>query len=737
VHLSRIIFCLATFVGSVLLFLVQPMAAKMLLPIFGGSPAVWTAAMLFFQVALLGGYAYAHFSNTKLNPARQRWLHVILLVAAFFTLPITSGGGAFDTARRLAPTASQPAFLVFGLLAATVGLSYFIVSSSSPTLQRWFSTTNDPSAQNPYFLYAISNVGSMLGLFAYPFILEPRFNLSEQANIWRWGFLLLIGLVLASSLFVRSVTPEVVVGTNQATPWSQRLRWILTAAIPSSLLLGATSYISGNIAPIPLIWVVPLAVYLITFILAFASKPLLKSAQLARILPLLVVPLAFTQCIEATEPLVLIAVFHIIVLFVACWMCHAMLSETRPEASKLTEFYLWLSVGGAVGGMFNSLIAPIIFKTYAEYPLALVLACFLRPNILRKRQTNDLIWGAGLVVFVFAVMVLTKNSGMPADKLRAGIAIGIPLIVVFALLDRARVYAVGLGAVFLAANVLTIASPGKLLTVRRSFFGVHRVVQSEGYTALLHGNTIHGRQSLDPAKKRLPLTYYHPTGPIGRIFGSPQLMQNVKNIGLVGLGVGSLASYGRPDQTLTYFEIDPEVLELARDSGYFSFLKEARCKMKYVLGDARLTLANQPDGSFDMLVLDAFSSDAIPTHLLTKEAIELYKRKLSPYGFIVFHISNRYLELAPILATTAKQANLFTFSNMDDGTAEEKSDGKTQSHWALLLRDSAQLQLIAGSEIRGKAVMGGIDWNQVDIEPGTKAWTDEYMNVLGAFKPED
>jgi SAM-dependent methyltransferase len=726
VRAQRIFFSLATFVGSALLFLIQPMAAKMLLPVFGGSPAVWTAAMLFFQVALLAGYAFAHFSNLHLGPAKQRFLQIIVLLLALLTLPVTT---LFHSFEARATETSQPALLVFALLMMTVGAGYFIVSSGSPVLQRWFATTNDPNARDPYFLYALSNIGSLIGLFAYPFFIEPRFGLAQQAVLWKYGFLILIVLFAICTFMVKGSTVEI--GEEKLEPpksigWSQRSKWVFYAAVPSSLLLGATSYISSNIAPVPLIWVVPLAIYLLSFTFAFASKPLLKSNHLARILPILVIPLVFTQCIEATEPLILLASFHVIILFIAGWMCHSLLAEHRPPASQLTEFYLWLSVGGAIGGLFNSLIAPHIFATYAEYPLAIVLACLIRPQ--PRALAKDGVWFAIIAVISIVAMVTIKNT-LPAGQMRAGLAIGIPLVAVFAAMDRVRVFAAGLGLVFVGVNFFQIAAPGAVLTTRRSFFGVHRVLQSKDYRSLVHGNTTHGRQSAYPQYRDLPLTYYYPTGPIGQIFSQSEIMPRIHKVGLVGLGVGSLAAYGRPDQDFTYFEIDPEVLYLARDSGYFTFLKDAKAKMHYVLGDARLTLAKEPDHSYDMLVLDAFSSDAIPTHLLTLEAIQMYERKLAPGGIIAMHISNRYLDLAPVVALTCRKAGLWAFDQSDAPTAhsDEEKLGKTQSNWLLIVRNQAD------REYMWKPMY----WNDIDIGPEVKPWTDDYVNVLGSYRPED
>lgn len=699
----------------------------MLLPIFGGSPAVWTAAMLFFQVALLGGYAYAHFSNKHLGPKNQRFLHFGLLILALLTLPVTTGSSVFKQFESLATDSSQPAILVFGLLALTVGAGYFIVSSGAPVLQRWFATTDDPHAKDPYFLYSLSNAGSLIGLFAYPFLIEPRFGLAQQAVLWRTGFIVLVISFAICLFFVRDGRPletDVPVENDQPITWDQRRRWMFFAAVPSSLLLGATSYISSNIAPVPLIWVVPLATYLLTFILAFASKPILNSKLLGRFLPLLVIPLAFTQCIEATEPLVLLAGFHVIVLLAAGWMCHSLLAEQRPSATHLTEFYLWLSVGGALGGLFNSLIAPHLFATYAEYPLAIVLACLIRPQ--SKPFAKDWLWIVAIGLVSLAAMAILKNV-YPPGQLRAGLAIGIPLVAVFAAMDRVRVFAIGLGLVFVFVNVFQIAAPGKILATRRSFFGVHRVLEGPDYRSLVHGNTTHGRQSTHPNMRDLPLTYYHPTGPIGQVFTKAPIMSRVRRVGLVGLGVGSLAAYGQPGQEFTYFEIDPEVLFLARDSGYFTFLKDTHAKMRYVLGDARLTLAREPDHSYDLLVLDAFSSDAIPTHLLTLEAIQMYERKLAPGGLIAMHISNRYLELSSVLALTARKANLWAYEQVDAPAGDEEKYGKTQSHWLVIVRDPGE---------RENYLWKPQYWNDIDIGPTVKPWTDDYVNVLGAYNPQ-
>ena len=683
--------------------------------------------MLFFQTLLLGGYAYAHFSNKLLGPRKQRWVHLGILAVAALTLPFSNHSPFFEQIRRLAPQSPDPALLVLGALAGIVGLSFFATSSNSPVIQRWFATTTDPAAGNPYFLYAASNFGSMAGLVAYPFFFEPRFGLAEQSQLWKWGFYIMVGCLFVAALFVKpheavaEDAPKVDPVTNK-----QRVNWVALSAIPSSLLLGCTTYLTSNVAPVPLLWVAPLALYLITFMLAFATKPLLDSEKLTRVLPLLATPLIFPMVIEATEPLLALALLHLGTMFVGCWLCHARLAESKPSVTHITEFYLWLSVGGVVGGIFNSLVAPIVFKTYLEYPIAIVLVLLVRKDFGKRMLKAPEKYARLLAppVLLVAVWGITAMLKMPPGTLRNGLVIGIPLVLSFFSVDFSFSFAGGIAGVLLLCNLLQVGAQGQILATYRSFFGVHRVMREKDFTTLVHGTTTHGRQSLDPLKRKLPLTYYHPSGPIGEVFTSERLMASTKNIGLVGLGVGSLAAYGQAGQTMTYYEIDPEVLKIARDSGDFTFLKDSAATMKYVMGDARLTLAQAPDHSYDLLVLDAFSSDAIPTHLLTLEAVKMYQSKIKQGGLIAFHVSNRYLELTPVLAATAQRAGLIAWDMLDGTTDSEAKEGKTQSNWVLLANEETPVSKLNKPEY----------WDVVIVPPGKRIWTDDYSNVLGALK---
>ncbi|CAN5513141.1 fused MFS/spermidine synthase [soil metagenome] len=746
----RALYTATLFVSSFLLFLVQPLAGRIILPAFGGAPAVWSATLVFFQAVLLLGYGYAHLSISKLGTKRQPIFHLVFLAVAVVALPFTVKNPIFLSVQdRLAGhSGSNPAPLVLLALAGLVGLPFFVVSAGAPLLQRWFATTSDPRAKDPYFLYAASNVGSMLALLAYPVLIEPRMTIAEQSRLWMGLYLLLIvGMVFCAIIAVRGPVltdvPTIEVEGMAVDPTPEiprkpfsRSRTILLGAVPSSLLTGVTTYVTANVAPIPLLWIVPLALYLLTFILAFASRPLLSAATLSRILPMVLTPLMVVTLMEATQPQV--AILHLAGFFVAAWMCHARLNEERPEAARLTEFYFYMSLGGVIGGAFNGLLAPSIFNTLLEYPLALIAVGGLKlPYKAGDRfEWRDVAYGVGLfaasclliqAVTVWLVGFSWYHPLIPTA--RTAVTLGIPAVLAFVASDRPWRYAACLGAVVAAAFFTGINHFGQeVLINKRSFFGEHRVATSDHgrFHRLVHGNTLHGMQDIQNPTR--PLTYYYPTGPIGQVFAGMKDRLKGKRVGLVGLGVGSLAAYGQPGERMTYFEIDPLVVEIARDSGQFTFLRDSKAEMDIVLGDARLTLARQPDDTFSLLALDAFSSDAIPIHLLTKEAMALYMRKLTPDGVLAVHVSNRYLFLNPVVAAEAKALGLVCYEDLDGPIGDEEANGKTQSNWMILARTKEALQPMVGAK--------GSDWSESDAGD-TRPWTDDFSNVLGAFKSEE
>ena len=726
----RALYTITLFVSSFLLFLVQPLAAKLILPTFGGAPAVWNASLVFFQTALLLGYGYAHFSTKKLG-RKQPFLHLPLMALAGLALPFTLNTPIWKWVEGQASVGyANPSLLVIAALAGLVGIPFFIVSAGAPLIQRWFSETNDPSAKDPYFLYGASNLGSMLGLFAYPFFFEPRYRLIDQSQIWAAVFgVMVLGMLGCAAMMLRSpatVTEAQAATEETALTWKQRAFWVLLAAIPSSLLTGVSQFVTTNVAPIPLLWVVPLALYLFTFNLAFTNKRFVSTHGLSRAAPLLICPLFVMLVLDEHQPVS--ALIHLAAFFVAAWMCHSRLYDERPGTKFLTEFYVWVSVGGLVGGAFNGLLAPSIFNNLWEYPLALLAVAAVKVPYKEGKYAEqfDFIWITAVGVVTLVAILIAKQLNLQFGPTRTVLTLALPVVLCFVASDRPFRLAGSLGVFFAVSILAGSVSSGKTLVQDRSFFGVHRVSQSSTSRYYVHGNTLHGKQNLVGSKT--PLTYYHPTGPIGQVFKNFSGPTRKDNVALVGLGVGSLASYGEAGQNMTFFEIDPKVVEIATNPKLFTYVSESKAKIDYVLGDARLTLAKQPDGKYGIIVLDAFSSDAIPVHLLTREAFAMYFKKLTPDGVLAVHVSNRYLDLEPVVGQNAKELGFLAWSQVDGITKDEELEGKSSSNWMLVARKKSHLGKMAGRLSW---------WSEVDTFAGTKAWTDDYSNVLSVFRSDN
>jgi hypothetical protein len=702
----RFLFIATIFLGSALLFLAQPMAAKMILPRFGGSPAVWTTSVLFFQVLLLVGYWLAHRLG-KFGFSR--------VSAAFVASQL---GVAFGISRhRLPEFAIESEVLgVIATLAAVIGLPFLVLSTCSPIIQGLFAATSDARRANPYFLYAASNLGSLLALLAYPSLVEPHFSLGTQFAFFKAGLLALAVLVLACSIYVPTSTKIGETNDRQPVSREMRLRWLLLAAVPSSLMLGLTSFATTNVAPVPLFWVVPLAVYLLTFVIAFSEGNKIPSTLWARILPMLAVPLALLMILESSEPIVAILLIHGLAFIVAALMCHTRLAETKPPAANLTEFYLWLAIGGAVGGLFNAIIAPTVFSTIVEYPIAIVAACLLRPATDQPNVPKDLLYAFGVLVLTATIAIIARFMDIAPSPMRTLIVIGVPVVLCFLFSRHVVRFALALGAVFLATHLLQVGSDSKVLYAARSFFGVHRVLESERgrFHLLAHGTTLHGIQ--DAENPTRPLTYYTTRSPIGEVFG----VYDFDTVGLVGLGVGSCAAYGVPGQKMTFFEIDPLVIEIAQNDNYFTFLRDSKADIDIVKGDARLTLAHRRDGEFGLLVLDAFSSDAIPMHLLTREAMQLYLAKIKGDGIIAVHISNRMLDLEPIIARVAQDLGVVPLALEVWPNESQQAEGMRPTIWIVIVRERAHAAKLIG-------------WRPAEPRHDTPLWTDDYSNILSAW----
>ena len=776
------------FLSAGLLFLVQPMFGKMVLPRFGGAPAVWNTCQVFFQASLLAGYIYAHLLSTRLSLRRQVLLHAVVVLLPLVSLPIALAAG-WQPSGDASPV---PALL--GLLAVSVGLPFVVVSTTAPLLQVWYARSGDKRAGDPYFLYAASNAGSLLALLAYPLLLEPTLPLSIHSWIWSAGYLLLIGLIALCGMQawrastvnpLPSITPPhpsvESADTRPKVIASRRLHWLALAFVPSSLLLSVTLHITTDIAAAPLLWVVPLAIYLATFILAFARQQLISPATAARVMPLPVIALVIVLVSEATQPVWLLMLVHLTAYFLVSLVCHGELARLRPSAERLTEFYLWLSLGGILGGLFSAILAPLLFETIAEYPLVLLLACLLRPppEITRKKADEhrprrkkkegthaadslgaqgelqasigglrpwqlDLLLPAGLGLATAALVWLGEFLGRRYDLVHfetLAIAFTLPAVACYLFLYRRVRFTLGIAALLLA-GLLRPSIHGQVLYVERSFFGVHRVAvdPSGKYMQLVHGSTVHGKQLLAASPRspeRLetpvpgpaePLNYYHRRGPVGDLFNLPLVRQQRRPVAVVGLGTGSLAAYIEPGQSLDYYEIDPVVKRIAEDGRYFSFLAECRGKYRILLGDARLKIANAEDGQYGLIVVDAFSSDAVPMHLLTREAIDVYMRKLVEEGCLAFHVSNRYLDLAPVLSNLARDRGLTCLVRAD--IYGDYVEGQDPSIWVGLGRRQSDLAALPGPQA---GVSPGQSWSTVPPADGA-VWTDEQANLFRAWR---
>lgn len=739
-RLTPWLFALAIFTSASLVFVVQPMVTKLVLPMLGGSPAVWNTAMVFFQAALLAGYLYAHLLQRVASIRVQVLIHLGLLLAAALFLPLHINGWLGD------PDPSAPIGWLLATLALSVGAPFAVLSATAPLLQAWFARVRAgyPDGENPYVLYAASNLGSFLALLSYPFVIEPLATLFGQRMGWTagyWAFLLMVAglaLIVWRRRQDREVEPAPL-AASPPIPWRDKAVLILLAAAPSSLMLGVTAHLSTDVASAPFLWVMPLALYLLTFVIAFQTRPW--------------IPLPVTLVLQAGFGVVVVLivafetldirvafVIHILAFFLAALMCHQTLARRRPPPDRLTEFYLLLSVGGVVGGAFTALVAPVIFNAVWEYPLVLVLVGLARPWDRRRLRGEEI--GALMAVALLAGGVAALSAWMTADAAAwAALWRMLPLfplqslcmvllapatVCAFLLRDRAQAFTAALLMIALSAQFVTRGYDASFS--ERSFFGVMRVAHQTDPAMggrvhiLTHGTTWHGAQARDPRYDCLPGMYYHPLTPIGQ---TTEIIQarGPARIGVVGQGAGTMAAFKRAEDSLTFFEIDPAVDRMSRDPRWFTFISDCAVgEVGTVLGDARLTLADEPAGTYDLLLIDAFSSDAVPTHLLTVEAIEGYLRLLKPDGVVLLHLSNRNLEivLPTIAAAHALGRPALHGLYLDDGTLPDMAIASTEA------------VAISPTE-RGLAdFLGRPNWREVP-ETDVRPWTDDYVNLFGAL----
>jgi hypothetical protein len=731
------LYAATVFLTSALLFVLEPLVAKGLLPVLGGGSAVWTTSVAFFQLALLAGYLYAHVAPGRLGLRRHAFIHVALLAAVAIALPLRA------PADWTAP-AAHPALWLCGRLALTVGPVFVLLAATAPLVQRWLGATGHRDAGDPYFLYAASNAGSLIALGAYPVLLEPLLGLARQRRLWTVGLVAAIVLLAACAARLRAARapaaasdPAPDAAPASAVHWKDRARWLALSAVPSSLLLSVTTYMTTDVVALPLLWVLPLALYLVTFIVAFGRRARLAPRLALRLQPFCLLPIAAEMFLRTDAAAWTLVPLHALAFFVTALCCHQTLAASRPAAEHATDFYLTIAVGGALGGLFNVFVAPLAFTGLYEYPIGLVAAGLLRPSDptgargpideRRARQLDVALpaaLGALLLAGVPAVHALERRFGATGGLGALMVLLSGAGAASYAFRSRPLRFGLALAAI-MASGATYAAGTTRALYAARSFYGAHKVVlEPPSKRWLAHGNTKHGAQDLAPERRHEPLTYYYRTGPIGDLMRAWQGRPQRARVGVVGLGAGALAAYAAPGERWTFFEIDPAVIDIARDRGLFTYLGDAAGAVDVVPGDARLSLAAVPDGTFGVLVLDAFTSDAVPAHLLTREALALYVAKLAPGGVIAVHLSNRYLDLEAVVAGGAASLGLAARARFDVPNPAEFRNGKAASHWMALARTPADLAPLAADNTK--------PWRTP--RPTVPGWTDDASNLWQALR---
>jgi hypothetical protein len=722
-----VVFGAALFLASFLIFYLEPLVGRLFLPKLGGAPVVWNTCMVFFQTTLLAGYASAHGLHRYLGSRRHALAFAAMAILAVFWLPsaFVSTMGSFSV---------NPIGRLLVALLIGIGLPFFVLTTTSSALQQWFAETDHPSAADPYFLYAASNAGSLLALLAYPTLIEPRLTLAAQRSWWSLGYVgfAAVALVCAAAArrYVRraGVRSPSIERVSDATrlPAASRFAWLALSAIPSSLLLGVTTFLSTDLSPFPLLWVVPLAMYLLTFVIAFGSSENRATRFAAHAMPALAAAYLGLRAIDARLDLALTALFHLVVFFGLTLACHVRLAALRPSTKHLTEFYAWTALGGMLGGLFNALVAPVVFQGLVEYPLAVTLASATPALVLSREQLRlrpwDLIAPVLFSLLTASAIVAIRMHDIPRLWLIAPITF--VMVAIYSQRSRPFRFALSIGGGLLAAS-LVLRSVNPPLYAERTFFGTYRVTLNEDKSLrrLLNGTTLHGAQPRLPDFQGETTTYYSPEGPIGQMFERLPVATAPGEIGVVGLGIGGLSPYARDGQRWTFYELDPAVERIARNENLFTYLARCGNRCRVVIGDARLSL-QQASETYALIVVDAFSSDAIPVHLLTREALELYLSHLAPDGVLVFHVSNRHLRLSPIVARLATDAKLSALEQSYTPSGVERELGVTASTWIVLTRRPAVLDPLRRDT----------RWSEPELKASTPLWTDDFSNILSALR---
>ena len=735
-----VIFTATIFLSATLLFSVQPMFTKLILPLLGGASNVWNTAMVFFQAMLLGGYVYAHLVSKYLPVKAQIAVHACVTAAGFIFLPLAV------PADIVLPESGMPTFWLLGLFGMTVGLPFFALSANAPLLQRWFSLTDHRDANDPYFLYSASNAASLIILCAYPFIIEPNTRLGGQTFCWMVGYVALFIMLGLTAFFLlrRLATPisKTVAVTKSAieSGSKQKAFWIFLAFIPSSLMLGVTSFMTNNIASTPFLWIMPLALYLLTFVIVFARKPMVSAQGLSKLFPwvvivgfLLIAPnypigIAGIQ-INTSPPPILKIPLLLMVYFLISLYCHAILVEKRPAASGLTEFYILMSFGGVLGGIFNALIAPVIFNAVYEFMLVLALVLFLRPTGIEMPKAGDKPWN----LLVIGVVAAAINAGV---QLAYGSDVSLVIFISAAIIaiscmrfDFSKILKVGMLAGLAIVAIIFDLFGSESLYKDRSFYSLLAVREDQSVHGkihkFVHGDTFHNYQLREPALQTVPTSYYLEGGSIHvSIERLREVLGGNIDVAVVGLGAGAMVCYEQPGDKWIYFEIDPAVVELARNTEFFSYIESCAPDADIRIGDARQKLNDVPAKSLDMIVIDAFSSNSIPAHLVTREALALYRSRMTAEGLVFFHTSNKMLDVTSVVARLAEDAGLtaryIEIDEFPDNPYAEYGSRAT----GILMGPEEIMQSVTAGETRYS------NWTP---SRHVKVWTDDYSSILGTL----
>jgi hypothetical protein len=728
-----LLFAGTLFISASLMFVLQPLFGKILLPLLGGSPAVWNTCMVFYQIILFLGYLYAHTISTRFGRHRQIQIHALVIALSFLALPLALPENTTP------PTDTNPTIWLLWTLLLAIGLPFFVVSTTAPLVQKWFTNIGHKTSHDPYYLYAASNTGSLIALLSYPFLLEPTIGLSNQKIYWSLGYLVLCFLI-SGCAFILWRTQQTTIIIDEHSPAEnnlslfRKLHWLALAFVPSSLLLGLTNFISTDIASVPLLWIIPLTLYLLSFVIVFSKWNDKTHSIMVKLQPLVLLPFITYAFINPADlPYWAYLILHLLAFFFAVMVCHGELAKNRPHTQYLTNFYLIMSFGGMLGGMFNTFVAPFVFNGIYEYPLMIVAALLLRPWQTTPSTKGLLLQITGPSLLIITGLLVYNNIGNLLQYFDVIVIVLISLTVVtYFLRSQPVAFALLTGAIiFLALGLHGLSS--NTLFQDRSFFGVLSVRESEltseqnqpeKYHELFHGTTKHGAQRLPSDLATTPLTYYSRPGPMGQLFKEYNNINQNWTVGIVGLGAGALACYAKEQQNWTLYEIDPLVVDIASNPEYFSYLKLCASHAKIRLGDARLSLEKEPDNTFDLLVMDAFSSDSVPTHLLTQEALEIYFKKLKPNGLLAFHITNRHLALKKVLSVHAE--HLHWSALIQEYKPQQDIPLVIATDWVVLAKNPEALSPLNMSRLG--------NWQKMPLYFDMKTWTDDFTNIISIWK---